>query len=769
MLIFGAPTPATAAPQAKFTVPAGTLGAALIVLGKQAGISVGVSDPFLSGLPVAGFAGTATPAAALERLLRGLPAAAEMIDEQTYRIVRRDAVPIRHARSEPAADEAPAGEIVVSASKRGTLLEDYAGSAIVLDQPIFGNASGWGTEPVIEALPSLSSTHLGRGRNKLFIRGVADSSFNGPAQATVGQYLGDVRLTYAAPDPDLDLIDVSAVEVLEGPQGTLYGAGSLGGILRIVPEAVRLDTTEGALSASVATVAHGDPQGGASAMLNVPLIAGKLGIRAVAYGSADGGYIDDVGTGGTNVNHGRSIGGRLVARAEPGDGWAIEAGGVGQTIDTADGQYAERNLLRLTRRSALAQPFRNDYRLGQFVVTKDWDEMRLVSATGVVDQDVAATYDFTPAGGPPTIFTQDNRILLLSNETRVTRRNPNGSGWLIGSSFVSNDERLTRNLGPLPVPPRIIGVRNVVTEGAIYGEATFAARRDLAVTVGGRLSYDRLIGEPLDRTSDRNFEPNETEVRVLPSAAAGWHATDDLLIFVRYQQGYRPGGLSVATGAGTDSVERFHADSIVTGEAGFRYGRATDGVWNAAATLSYAHWDSIQADLVDGRGLPYSANIGTGRIYALEASASWRPVDRLRIDAALFLNDSRLDHPEAATGAVEGADLPNIARVGGRLGVGCDLSLPRGLTLAVDASARYVERSRLGVGPLLDIPQGLYLDTAVAMRFGDERFGVTFDATNLLDTDGNRFSLGDPFSVGERQQETPLRPRTFRIGVDARF
>jgi len=81
----------------------------------------------------------------------------------------------------------------------------------------------------------LASTNLGTGRNKIFIRGVADSSFNGPSQSIVGQYLGDVRLTFNAPDPDLELYDIARVEVLEGPQGTLYGAGSLGGVVRVCP------------------------------------------------------------------------------------------------------------------------------------------------------------------------------------------------------------------------------------------------------------------------------------------------------------------------------------------------------------------------------------------------------------------------------------------------------------------------------------------------------------------------------------------------------
>jgi hypothetical protein len=78
-----------------------------------------------------------------------------------------------------------------------------------------------GTEKITQRVPTVASTYLGSGRNKLFIRGIADSSFTGPTQATVGQYLGDLRLSYNAPDPDLRLSDLARVEVLEGPQGTL--------------------------------------------------------------------------------------------------------------------------------------------------------------------------------------------------------------------------------------------------------------------------------------------------------------------------------------------------------------------------------------------------------------------------------------------------------------------------------------------------------------------------------------------------------------------
>src|SRR5690606_7870131 len=139
----------------------------------------------------------------------------------------------RPPRASPPA--APAIEIVVVGSKRETPLAEYAGQVEVIDGAELAFGGVGGTEQITPRTHTVRSTYLGSGRNKLFIRGIADSSFTGPTQSTVGQYLGDLRLSYNAPDPDLRLSDLARVEVLEGPQGTLYGAGSLGGIVRLVP------------------------------------------------------------------------------------------------------------------------------------------------------------------------------------------------------------------------------------------------------------------------------------------------------------------------------------------------------------------------------------------------------------------------------------------------------------------------------------------------------------------------------------------------------
>src|SRR5205085_621294 len=102
-------------------------------------------------------------------------------------------------------------------------------------------------------LSGLTVTNLGPGRNKLFVRGLSDGAASGHAQAMVGLYFDDMRLTYNAPDPDLRLVDIDRVELLRGPQGSLYGSGSLGGVLQVVSNRPNATARSGFVSARAET------------------------------------------------------------------------------------------------------------------------------------------------------------------------------------------------------------------------------------------------------------------------------------------------------------------------------------------------------------------------------------------------------------------------------------------------------------------------------------------------------------------------------------
>ncbi len=217
-------------------LPAGSVRDQVTTLGRLGGISVVVMAPRLWSKPVPRLRGRMSAVVALRLIAARCGGEVEAIDSLLYRIVPRRTptpppTPHRpHPQPEAAkTPEAPPPDIIVIGSKRDLPFGQTAGQVMRVSGQDLELGGAGGTERLTSRLTTIASTSLGAGRNKLFIRGIADSSFSGPSQATVGQYYGDLRLGYNAPDPDLRLADLAAVEVLAGPQGTLYGAGSMGG------------------------------------------------------------------------------------------------------------------------------------------------------------------------------------------------------------------------------------------------------------------------------------------------------------------------------------------------------------------------------------------------------------------------------------------------------------------------------------------------------------------------------------------------------------
>ena len=754
----------------RFDIPAGALGSAILRFGNQADVSIGITDPSLAARTTDGVYGALSIEAGLAALLGKCGCRAERDAGGVYRIIASPPqLVVAALLPKPPPPPPPPQDIIVTATKLRRSLADYPGAVDIVDlesadRPDARRYRGSGA--IVANLPSFASTALGPGRNKLFIRGLADSSFTGPTQATVGEYLGDVRLTYAAPDPDLYLYDVARVEVLEGPKGTLYGTGTLGGIIRIVPEAPVDGEVLGSVASGVSSTAHGGFGGDLAAMLNLPLVGDKLTGRGIAYVSTAPGYIDDVGRGKSNVNRSRTIGGRGTLRMVAG-GWTIDAGGAAQNIDNRDSQYAERGLLSLTRASYLAQPFDNDYALGSLSAAKNWDKISIVSATGVVDHDNSTNYDATgfPGTAGPQLFTDDNRIRLISHETRLTGQTGRGAHWLVGVSGIYATDAIRRLLGPKDTQTAIAGVRNRNAEFAGFGQYALPIGHGLNTTVGGRITYSAASGEPLDTARAEEFEGTRHSVRVLPSLAVSWSARPGLLLFANYEEGSRAGGLAVQA---PSAVQRFKTDSVGAAEAGLRLGNSGDSV-SGSIIGSHTRWKSIQADLVDANGLPITANIGDGRIWALESAIELRPSTVLTLSGSLFLTDSELTSPDAAYTASGMSELPNVAEAGGKLGFAYAADLSARAHLSLDGNIRYIGRSVLGVAPPLDARQGGYVDTALGARLAIDRIGLSLDVTNLADSHANRFAFGNPFTIAARNQITPLVPRTIRLGLDARF
>ena len=773
---------ANAGQRIRFDVPAGRLGDAAAVLGRQAGISIGVRDPALAGRPVSAVRGTLSAEKALRRMLVGTNGRAVLLAPRTYLIVAQPlhrprpvprlrpaptSVPSPRRPEPPLAPQEIAEEIVVTGSKRQLRLSDYPGAATLIDgrDPAFEGLSG--TDALVERLPAVTSTHLGPGRNKLFLRGIADSSFNGPTQATVGQYLGETRLTYNAPDPDLRLHDIERVEVLPGPQGTLYGAGAVGGIIRIMPNAPDLLGVSGSLSSGVSATAHGGVGGDVAGMFNLPILGETAALRLSAYAESEAGYIDDAEGRDDDLNRTHIRGARAALRLRPGGEWTVDLGATGQRIEGEDAQFADRDGPPLTRRSRVKQDFRSGYALASLVVSRDWGDLRLVSATGMVRQTLEEHYDSSHKDGPPTQFEQRTEVTMLSADTRLSREAAQGRGWLIGASLIRNRSDQARALGPPDALQPTTGVRNAIDEATLYGEASVGITDAITVTGGARLAYSRLSGTALDVPQQiavllRKVQANRAETSFLPSLSIVAKPGSGWMLFLRYQEGFRPGGLSV-TGS---LVQRFRNDKVRSVEGGLRFVGAP---FDLAASIAHTRWSDIQADIIDLGGMPTTANIGDGRIWTLDLRAGWRPLPGLSLEGGAIFHDSRVTNPLVTIVIAPSAALPNVARANARLGAEYRTALSPSLDLRLAAGLRYVGNSRLGIGPILGEPQGDWLDTRLSARLESGAHAWSIQISNLIDEAGNRFAFGSPFTLVESRQVTPLRPRTIRLGWETSF
>lgn len=816
-----------AARSVELAIPAGTVSEVAIALARETGTSIVIADPALGRRAVAGIRGRMDADSAVKRLARAGGMKAVRVGPGAWRLVAaprsapllarpRPARPKAEAR--PAPSPEPPGEgppIIVTASKRDLTFAEVPGQVTLLDGARLEAGGVGGTEKIMQRAATVSSTYLGSGRNKLFIRGIADSSFTGPTQATVGQYFGDLRLSYNAPDPDLRLSDMERVEILEGPQGTLYGAGSLGGIIRLVPRAPEPGETSLAVSGGASATMRGEPGGDAHATMNLPLAGETATLRLNLDAASLGGYIDKPAIGRRDVNRTAILSGRAALRVDFAPDWQADVILLGQDTRADDSQYADRAGRKLESSAAVTEGSAAQYGQAQLVVSGRIGAVRIKSSTGIGAQDLTERYDATAPGGPARLFRQRNQMRMIANETRLWQPvSETGFGWVLGTSIIDNRNTVTRRLGDIEAAravagvaagddapaliaalPTSTGVRNTVFEITGYGEASYRIAPRLTLAAGLRVTNVELGGAGEDvlpafalAASARAITAKRRETAYLPSASALLDIGEKGRAYLRYQEGFRPGGLAVDG----DFVRQFRSDHARTVELGGGWGEPGRGDFDIAASVSYTRWRDIQADFIDVGGLPSTANIGNGDLWAASVSGSVRLAPGLRAEAGATLNDSKVDEPVffaptslslagfdivAPAGADAGARflaaprltrIPNIARFSGRAGLQWRRDFANGTALSADGWVSYVGTSRLGIGPELGDLQGDYLDSGVIIRWGRENVGLTLTVTNIAGEEGNRFALGTPFATG-RAQITPLQPRTIRIGFDAAF
>ncbi|MGW8136550.1 TonB-dependent receptor [Sphingomonas zeae] len=766
-----------AAGRAQTTISAGgrrivlapaTLDFALRELARQGGITVVATDPRLREVRTRALTTGAPPARALAQLLRGTGYHAVPVDAASFRIVgtpRRP--PIDRNLARRAAPPSPAGgssDIIVTASKQGTELARYPGSVSVVGRGVALPNGSIDLSDVAGQTPILQTTALGPGRNKLFIRGIADSSFNGATESTASLYLDDVQIAFAGPDPGLKLYDIAEVEIAEGPQGALHGSGAIGGIIRLTSHPVSLTRDGGRIEWGGALTGGGSPSTDMAAVANKVLLPDRLGIRLVGYHAVDGGYIDNLRSHARNINRVLTSGLRGTLRWDVGGGWRAELGGGTQSIVSRDAQYVMSEDV-LASRSAIPQPSWSDMQFGRLLLSKEWASgLQFVSATGLVGGSSFEQFDASTLL-PHGSYQLNSSKTLFSHESRLSRRLAGGGSWVIGVNLVSDQSVMGRSLTLRQGVRPVIGVTNVTRSGAIFAEATHPLTDRLWLTLGGRVTGARVDGEPSITPRSKNFVRGRSTTRIDPTFGFSWLLGGDWTLFGRYQSGFRTGGLAVAAGIGR--VANFESDSIQMVEAGLRHVRRGATGLSASISVSHAQWNAIQADLLNRAGQPVTSNIGNARIDALEGWIEWVPQRDWHLTGALFVTDNEVTGKAAALSRASNRRLPETPSISARMGLVHDVPLGRDTVVSARGELAFVGPSVLGVGDMLDVRQGGYGVANLGLIARRGRYALALTLDNLLDDRGNRFAYGNPFLLGRRNVSTPLRPRTVGIRLSA--
>lgn len=743
-------SPAHAAPRTRLTVPAATLWDALQQVARETHISVGFAG-VLPQVQTRPLHGAFTAEEALRRLLLGTDLVLVRVDDEAFRIEVR-----RHEQS--AVENAPVVRelLVVGTKRRETLATvPFAMTVVPLENSPFGRRPA-STAQVVELAGDVQLTNLGPGRNRLFIRGVADSSFAGPTQSTVATYLGDARISFDTPDPDLRLVDVDRVEILKGPQGSLYGTGALGGIYRIVPNEPELDRWSARLAAGTALRAHGGPVASLEGVFNAAM-GGFGAVRGVVYGEVSGGWIDDPVRRLEDVNRVTVSGGRLAALAKLGDGWRAELAGAAQRIEARDAQYAVEGVGSLSRSTNIAEPSDNNFRMARLTLSGRMGKLDVTSTTAAVQDDIDGSFDPVLVGTPFTTYRESQSLRLFTHETRVS--DPSlFRPWISGVALLAANTRFRgRLLASRQPADELYRIRSDLVEAAVFGEGTRRLTDELHATFGLRLSVMAAKSEATGASNDRS-----TKVALVPMAALSWRPTPDLQIYGRLASASRPGGLNPA-----GAPRSFEADELRSFELGARY-RSPDERMSLTLDLFRIRWTDIQSDVLRPNGIVATANVGAGHNVGFEAAASARLGSTWRVEAGVVLQEAEIDTVMGGLPQHRESGLPNVPDATARLAVVRDLQLGA-FGGWVSVSTRYVGRSRLSFDPALDRRMGGHATLDLNAGFARDDWSLSAGVSNLFDSTADTFSYGNPFTVRTNRQHVPLTPRTLHIRLERRF
>lgn len=728
-------------------------------------------------------------------LLWLLPAMAAAQAEQT----EPPAVPASQSVPAKAAKADGVNTVVVSATRRREPVREVPMQIDTITSDQLERSGAASLREYMEMQPGIVVNSKGSGsQGDISIRGMTTGS---QITNTVGIYLDDTAVTASGAASsavsfplDLGLLDLHHIEVLRGPQGTLYGAGSMGGVLKYVTNMPDVDTFSGTVKFGLSHGTEGGIGTTLGAVLNTPLKQGVMALRMAVLQDRPAGYVRAIGPAGADrADRGRTTGARVALGISPGNGLEITASATTQKmhrdgIDLVDYDPVTRvpAFGALTQQIFQPQPIDKHDDLYSVNVEYKLGGTRLNSITSEARSRMfrqadatAITVGYVPFPAETAVDLQWLDVHKFTQEFRATSDKGEHFDWLGGVFYTregaSNDQRGTcrQAAGACPLLYDV-ALPSSYRELSAYGDLTWHVTPAFAVTGGVRVAHNRQSFAQISSGFYYGSDTPDAVGTTSSDSSRTWLLTGQYALsktsnlYARYATAYRPGGPNaVVPGAALSST--FQPDTSKNYEIGYK-ADLLDKRLSVQADAYWIDWQNVQQSYSLG-GASGVINAGAARIRGGELVVNYKPRDGWVAGASVALIDAKLTEDAPGLGAHAGDRMPTSPRLSAAASLRYDFDL-RGRAANIGLTGRYVGDRLVRFytnDPLLNVRMPGYAVFNLEGGIDMDKYQVNLYVRNLFNRAGIASGTTSMVPLGGPLQFTLEQPRAVGVQLTASF
>ena len=599
--------------------------------------------------------------------------------------------------------------LIVTATKRNESVRDVAMPISAVSGADLQKVNANSLADYIVRLPGVTFNDYQPGISEVVVRGISATTYHEQGQTTTGYYLNEVVVVepgFPIGIPDIDTFDLERVEVLRGPQGTLFGSSTLGGLVNYVAKTADTRQHQAAASGLVGTTKNGGQANyAAKAMINIPIVTDKLGVRVVALQRFDAGFLDNPGTKKDGVNDFRTRGVRGSLVFTPADGTKLTFLSAYQDSLLDDQTYLSNGYIRNTPR---AEPQETDFWLNSLRLDQDvgFADLTVIGSTNHKTNTTTYSYPYAYVTGVTTGAASAYSIGAAKAdidtlEGRLASKEDDRLKWLIGASYMrakkSSADRIYQpgaaayiNAHPgdfggysgaiLAPGDAIYGyISDTLNKDfGIFGEVSYKFTPQWEITVGGRYYDTKNTAEITNAAGSlgagsfspkaSSFGTGQKEDGFTPKVTLAFRPQKGVMAYATYSRGFRVGGpnpnaailAGIPTSYGSDTVDNYEAGLKTT---------LLENRLSLDISVFHLKWKDIQARLFTAAPYFYSyvTNAGSAKVDGVEFAGQFKVSQHITFSNSTTYQEAKLttllpDSFAVGGGYAAGTTLPGSSK-----------------------------------------------------------------------------------------------------------